>query len=223
MMHKHARSPHPWLKRDSWTLWEWWVLATVVGGLVGIGVAAIASGIAVHLGTVSTIALLYGVGAAQGIALGFSQWLVLRRYVKHVGLWVLATGLGALVAWSIGLKVIVALTLMLFRSTAFDNLTWAWLLAVFCLGVWVGTVLGLAQWCVLRTHVRRGILWVLANALAWGLGVSMVLMGVTKPGVMGVETALIGVSTGAMAGVVIGAVTGIALVWLLKSRLLRHH
>jgi hypothetical protein len=34
---------HPLLKKDSWTLWEWWVLATIIGGLVGMGIAGIAS------------------------------------------------------------------------------------------------------------------------------------------------------------------------------------
>lgn len=55
-------------------LWEGWVLATVVGVLVGMGIAGIASIIASNLGYASTVVLLHLVGALQGMALGFTQW-----------------------------------------------------------------------------------------------------------------------------------------------------
>jgi hypothetical protein len=224
-MPKQTRFTHPWLRRDSWTLWEWWVLATVVGGLVGMGIAGIASVIAVNLGTVSTITLLHLVGALEGAALGVAQWLVLRRYIKHVGWWIMATAMGAIVAWLIGLKVVVILMLMFMDDGMTGTMPFALLKAVFLLGTWIGTVLGLAQWFVLRTHVRNGISWVFANALAWGLALLVILMGTTwmKPGEFTIETAFIYLVTGATTGVVVGSVTGIALVWLLKRRLLRHH
>jgi NhaP-type Na+/H+ or K+/H+ antiporter len=69
------------------------------------------------------------------------------------------------------------------------------------------------------------LVWVFANALAWGLGLSVVSIGATlvKPGEFTIETALVQMATGAITGFIVGAVTGVALVWLLKPRLLRHH
>lgn len=224
-MRKRPRLDHPWLKRDSWTLWECWVLATVVGGLLGIGIVAIASVIASHLSNMSAVAFLHLVGALQGAALGLTQWLVLRRYIKHIGWWIVATAGGAIVAWLIGLKVIVALTLIFFDGGMTETLPIGLVKAIFFLGMWVGAVLGMAQWLVLKPHVHKGIWWVVANAVAWGLGLLVALMGATlaKLGEFTIETALIQIATGATTGVVVGAITGIVLVWLLKPRLLRHH
>lgn len=223
-MHKRTQT-HPLLRKDSWTLWEWWVLATIIGGLLGMGIAGIASAIASSSSNISTVALLHLVGALEGMALGFSQWLVLRRYIKHVGWWIVATGIGAIFAWLIGLKAVAVLTLIFFNGAIAQTTSLALLKAVFFLGAWVGAVLGFAQWFVLRKHVRKGIGWVFANALAWGLGLSVALLGTTlaKPGEFTVEAALVRIATGATTGFVVGGITGIALIWLLKPRLLRHH
>lgn len=200
------------------------MLATVVGGLISIGIVAFAVAIASHFGMVSTVALLHVVGALEGAVLGFTQWLVLRHYVKHVGWWVLTTSIGSLVAWLIGLKMSVMLIFIFFDGAMSVPSSAAFLKAVFLLGAWVGAVLGVAQWLVLRTHVRRGGLWIVANAVAWGLGLLIAFMGATlvRPGKLELETALVGLATGTTAGAVIGRITGIALLWLLKPRLLRH-
>lgn len=222
-MGKRTRLTHSLLRRDSWTLWEWWVLATIVGEFIGIGMIAVTSAIASHLTTVNTVALLHIVGALEGIALGLAQWLVLRRYVKHVGWWILATMIGAIAAWLIGLQVTVIL-ILIFSKSAFVTTSAALLKAVFGLGVWVGTVLGFSQWLVLRTHVRRGALWIVANAFAWGVGLLVAWVGATlvNPGELRFEIALVGIATGVTIGVVVGAITGLVLIWLLKPRLLRH-
>jgi hypothetical protein len=224
-MSRRIRPSHPMIRLDSWTLWEWWVLATATGGLIGMGIVAVASAIASQFGTVSTVSLLHVVGALEGITLGLTQWLVLRRYIKHMGWWIIATGIGAMIAWLIGLKVIVVLTLIFFSDLTAQPMLSTLLEAAFFLGIWVGAVLGCAQWFVLRSHVRRAMIWVFANALAWGFGLLIALTGATliKPGEVKLETALIGIATGGVTGFVIGAITGIALVWLLKPRLLRHH
>jgi hypothetical protein len=223
-MSKRTRPTYPLLRRDSWTLWEWWVLATIAGEFIGIGMVAVTSEIASQLTAVNPVTLLHIVGALQGTALGLTQWLVLRRYVKHVGWWILATMIGAIAAWLIGLQVMVVLLLIFSNPTFFVTTSAALLKAVFWLGTWVGAVLGFAQWLVLRTHVRRGALWIVANAFAWGVGLLVTWLGATlvNPGELRIETALVGIATGATAGAVIGAITGIILIWLLKPRLLKH-
>lgn len=224
-MPKQTRLAHPFLRKDSWTLWEWWVLATVVGIFMGIAIVAAASVAVKALGIVNTAALLHIVGALEGAALGLAQWLVLRRYIKRIYWWIVATAIGAIAAWLIGLKAIVVLILIFLDGGTVRSFSPGLLPAVFWLGAWVGTILGLAQWFVIRTHVRQGFLWVLVNALAWGLGLLTVFTGANfvTPGEFTLETAFIGLIAGATTGCVIGAITGIGLVWLLKPRLLRHH
>ncbi len=227
-MAKRTRLTHPLLRKESWTLLEWWVLATIVGGVIGIGIASVASIMANTLGPINApinvVMLLHVVGALEGMALGFTQWLVLRRYIKHVGGWIVATSIGAIAAWLIGLKVIVVLTLIFFNGVMAETTPLALLKSVFWLGTWMGAVVGLAQWLVLRTHVRRGIIWVLANALAWGLGLLVAVMGITwgEASTWATGTALVPIAAGATAGAVVGAITGITLVGLLKPRLRRH-
>jgi hypothetical protein len=53
------------------------------------GIIVIASAVSSHFGTINTVSLLH-VGALEGIVLGLTQWLVLRRYI---------TGIGAIIAW----------------------------------------------------------------------------------------------------------------------------
>lgn len=200
------------------------MLATAVGGLAGVGVVAAVSALSNRFALGNPIAVLHLIGALEGAALGFTQWLVLRHYIRHVGWWILATTIGAIVAWLVGIKVSVLLLLVFFDGSIANPLPAALLGAVFWLGVWVGAVLGLAQWLVLRTHVRRGALWVLANAIAWGLGLPIAFFSanLVQVGEFGTETVMVGVATGATVGTVIGAVTGAALLWLLKPRLTRH-
>lgn len=223
-MSRQTQLMHPSFKRDIRILWEWWVLATVAGGLIGIGIVVLANALDSYLGRMNTVALLHAVGALQGAVLGFTQWLVLRRYVKHIGWWILSTSIGAVVAWLIALKVSLLLILIFFNSAMFVTLSAPLLQAVFLLGAWVGLVLGIAQWLVLRSHVRSGALWIVANALAWGLGLLVAMIGASlvTPGDVGLKTTLVGLATGSTAGVVIGGISGIALFWLLKPRLLRH-
>ncbi len=224
-MSKQSRLSHPFLRQDSWRLWEWWLLATIVGTIVAVGIVVLGSAIASNFSPMSTVVILHLIGALEGMVLGFTQWLVLRRYIKHIGWWVLATGIASLIVWLIGVKFIVALALVSFNSTMTATTTLALQQAVFGMGAWVGAVLGIAQWLVLRRHVRKGVGWVFANSLAWGLGLLIAFMGVTgvKPGEFTIETAVVHIATGAATGAIVGAITGIALVWFLKPRLLKHH
>jgi hypothetical protein len=224
-MSKRSRLSHPFLRQDSWRLWEWWLLATIVGTIVAVGIVVLGSAIASNLSPMNTVVMLHIIGVLEGVVLGFTQWLVLRRYIKHIGWWVLATGIGSLIAWLISVKFIVVLALLSFNSTMTETTTVALRQAVFGMGAWVGAVLGIAQWLVLRSHVHNGLGWVVTNSLAWGLGLLVSFMGVTgvKPGEFTIETAVVHIVTGAATGTIVGAVTGIALVWLLKPRLLKHH
>jgi len=67
----------------------------------------------------------------------------------------------------------------------------------------VGAVIGVAQWLVLRRQVQRAGWWVLASTMGWGM--TVITQGIPVGWVAGMS----------MAGAMVGAITGIALVWLL--------
>jgi len=73
----------------------------------------------------------------------------------------------------------------------------------------LGSAMGLPQWLVLRQHLSKAGWWVLASAL----GMVGYLVGVANPASTLTEIILRVVIVGALSG----AITGIALVWLLRQ------
>ena len=61
----------------------------------------------------------------------------------------------------------------------------------------------------------------LANAVAWPLGVAVpfAALAMVPEGASVMAWVTVGVASGFLMGVVVGAITGIALVWLLKPTL----
>jgi len=88
----------------------------------------------------------------------------------------------------------------------------------FLMGLALGPVLGVAQWLALRQFVRRAALWVPANALAWACGMVVIFAGIDLAlgGGFGAGIMPILALTLACAGALVGAVHGLALVWLLR-------
>ena len=80
--------------------------------------------------------------------------------------------------------------------------------------------MGFAQWFALRRYVSRAALWMPANALAWAFGIVVIFTGI-DPAISGGfdlrSVAILGLTL-ACAGAVVGAIHGLALVWLLRSR-----
>ena len=87
------------------------------------------------------------------------------------------------------------------------------------MGLVLGPVLGFAQWLALRRYVRGAALWMPANALAWAFGMVVIFVGIDPAfdDGFGVRSVAILVFTLALAGAVVGAVHGLALVRLLHS------
>ena len=193
-----------------WGFWLQWLLASTVGYFVGW-----LMGFVLTVGwveTISGVSRLYQyfmLGAALGFGVSLMQWLVLRRRVSKAGWWVLAStasfavvgggGYGAasvVFGFSEGMEG--------FLSSA-DLLGWTVIVA---LG---GAVTGTLQWLILRGQVSRAGWWVLASTVGWGL--SMAVVGAITVVAAG-EGSLFDMLPG---GAVLGAVTGGALVWLLRQ------
>jgi hypothetical protein len=89
----------------------------------------------------------------------------------------------------------------------------------FLMGLVLGPILGFAQWLALRRFVAPAALWMPANALAWGFGMVVIFAGIdpATAGGFGPGTVMILAATLLCAGAVVGAVHGLALVWLVRS------
>jgi hypothetical protein len=213
-------------------LWIRWVMANSIAETVGLGAAfgigAIlfpylgAPGILVALTTVA-VAVLAGT-LIEGTLVGTAQWIVLRRPLPAIKwrAWVLATALGAFVAWTFGM---LPSTLMSAGSetggSAPSEPSEAIVYGLAALmGLVAGTILGTPQWLVLRRHVRRAALWIGANALAWvpGMVLAFVAADFIFSASSGVGTIVLAIVTLAAIGGIVGAIHDLALVWLVRPR-----
>jgi hypothetical protein len=190
-----------------------WVLVVTLGEAVGFSVPA-AVGVTVtgaSWGPLATLIAIVLAGSVEGAILGAAQadclyrWRVLpaRRW------WVVATSVGAAVAWSLGML-----------PSTFD-LRWT---AATVVGAGVGgllllTSLPLAQYFVLRDHVRRPALWIPINIAAWLLGIAWTLAPspvVDQSTPAGALILIYGIAGLCMAATV-AIVTGVGMIRLLQS------
>ena len=177
------QSVRRWITVDpeslDWGFWRKWAILTGLGLFLGV----------IARFTLSVSGLEFLGVAASGASFGWAQWLVLRQLITRAGWWVLASAVGAQLAGSL------AIELMLFGGgTAFSNAAG---------GTVLGASVGIGQWLVLRRHVRRAIWWVPASTLGGAAGAGLGLgFFVFWP---------------LAVAAVYGAVTGTALVWLLRQ------
>lgn len=181
--------------------WLWWLLATVVGYAVGF----LAGFVFGHflLGNV-----MLGIGVGAGV--GGLQWLVLRRVVPRSGWWMLSTVAGLTVA-------LVLYAVLHFISTYPFDLGWPWGVFGWAIALFVaGALIGVWQQRILREQVGRPVWWVVASAVGWGLSA----LGLAIPSDLwgeyrGAVIFLLFMVPPAIAGVILAAITGAALIWLL--------
>jgi hypothetical protein len=136
--------------------------------------------------------------------------------------WVMATAAGAFVAWTLGM--LPSTLLSAGSSTPGSAPTGPSGAVVYGLaalmGLVAGTILGTPQWLVLRRHLPRAALWVPANALAWAPGMILAFYAAdfAFSAGAGISTVVLAIATLAAIGAVVGAIHGLALVWLMRLR-----
>ena len=186
------------VERNEFGLWLGWTLATAGGMLLG------------FLPTIPLVNLLdlsiaqIAVPVLAGTVIGFAQWIVLRRYLTASSIWELADGLTWAAGYVLGLLLVLALPSTIFIATI------GYLL--------FGVIVALVQWPVLRREIPNLLLWLLANAFGWAVGFwasqAILPLFVTDPLVApAVGTAVIAVTSGLVAG----AITGLALIWIVRK------
>lgn len=127
---------------------------------------------------------------AMGLGLGVFEWLLLRRLLPRVGLWILATMLG----WVIGFPLSFGITQLLSRF--FGEGQAVSLIGLFQVGffaLWVGALQGM----VLRRSLRFSGWWVLASLVAWSAGFAL---GGLNGLVLGVQLYLTAILYGLLSG-----------------------
>lgn len=131
------------------SIWLLWTLVSALGFAVGIGLSMAAEGVVGEI--VSSVAF--------GLTVGLAQWVILRRLFQGVGWWILASTLAA----PLGMAASNAVHFALLNSNALYLMNSLGFAAL-------GLVVGIAQWWVLRGHLRKAGWWVLASSAGWFVG-----------------------------------------------------
>ena len=195
-----------------------WVAATWLGETVGflLPTVAVLAG-ADDPGDLLAAVVLVAAGAGEGAVLGWAQAGVLRRVLPGFPRrgWVLRTAAAAAAVWAVGLT-----------PAALGGAVGEWPVALQVAGGLAGgalllTVLGVAQWSVLRRLVPRSARWVGWTAAAWLAGLAVFTAVTTplwQPGQEPVVVALVGVVGGCAMAATVAVVTGWGIVRVLDVR-----
>lgn len=224
----NAAPAHLWRNR----FWQRWVVANALGELVGLGtVAAVGLLLFQHAGEPTNIpqalaffAVFILLGAFEGVVIGLAQRQVLRTLLPSVRGWVLATVVGAMVAWAVGMVPNTVAGLMQQgasgTSTPSEPPLILVLLLAACLGAVAGPMLAAFQWLSLRKVVPgKAWLWFPANAVAWAFGMPVIFLGAQANELTSSTAAVAALVALAIliAGAVVGAVHGRVLLGLAQG------
>lgn len=176
---------------------------------------------AIMLGALAAVVL--GV-LLEGVLVGSAQARVLRSSLRTLSTadWIKGTMLGAGAAWLLGMvpsTVVSLLEIAPATGAGSEPSAAARYGLALALGAVTGPVLGLGQWLVLRRHVSRAGRWIVANAVAWAVGMVVIFLGMDLvPWTGGGAAVVLGVYlVCGTAGLVVGAIHGRVLSNLLQE------
>lgn len=200
--------PRPAL-RGADLAWCWFLVVTVAE-VVGFVAPAVVGALTADAATAVTLPALLMAGAVEGALLGAGQAAVLRHALPGLvpAAWIVATTLGAVVAYLLGL--VPSLTAAVWTGRPLALL----LPVAVVLGLVLLTSIGAAQWWLLRRLLDRAAWWIAATALAWLVGLSVFLTVATplwRAGQPVWLTVLIGLGAAVLMAASMAAVTGVAL------------
>ena len=179
-------------------MWLEWTLATAFGMLLGF----LPSILLVNFLNLTLARLIVPLWA--GFLLGLAQWVVLRKYVNASSDWVLAAGASWAVGFALGLLIMNGLT-----GTRLDGL-FGYIL--------FGIIVAVVQWPVLRREIPHLWMWILANVLGWTAGFYLSQLALdlffNAPAIDPVASTAV---LSGVSGLIAGAITGIALVLIVRQ------
>jgi hypothetical protein len=186
------------LKRNEIGLWLAWTIATALGMLIGYLPFALLVG-SIDLGVARVI-----VPIISGILLGLAQWLVLRPYISKSYDWILNHAVGWVVGFTLGLFIV-----QLLSKTPLGMLIGF---------ISFGLIVALFQYPALRREIPHLASWIFANVIGWTLGayLSQLAAGVFFQNVVPTTFTSVLVAVG-ITGLVAGAITALALIWIVRQ------
>lgn len=211
--------------------WRRWVIANSIGETIGLGTTFLVGfGLIARFGEASgwvSVLLFTGVavllGTFEGFVVGEAQGSVIAQRLVDFKIrsWVIATIIGALLAWTLGMLPSTLMNLAASDASStppMEMSDWIVYLLAMPLGAIAGLILASAQWVVLRRWVARASLWLPANALAWLAGMPIIFIGASmvQPNTSALQAALTILIAIAVTGAVVGMIHGIVLVSILR-------
>jgi hypothetical protein len=193
-----------------------WVIATAIAWLAGIFDLTNASAHSyVEIARLLPVYLLNGL--LIGVVAGIGQALILRRFMPQASRWFWATTLGYTLAVPVSLILTVLIPAIAFPLHGEKFLPFAGTstMTIYLMDslFWGAFIIGIAQWQVLKQIVqkpdaKKAALWIFSSWLGCGLGIFF------RGWLWNVHLA--GLDQAAI-GIVMGMVTGLALLILLKQ------
>lgn len=186
------------VERNELGLWLGWTLATAGGMLLGFLPTILLVNV-LNLGLAQIVVPVFA-----GTLVGLAQWVALRRFLTATSDWILAGGASWAIGYVLGLFLIQNMP-----STVFAGIA-GYLL--------FGAIVALVQWPLLRREIPHLLVWIIASSIGWAAGfwtsqavLPLFHTGPTIP--PAVSTTVIAVTSGLVAG----AITGIALIWIVRE------
>jgi hypothetical protein len=185
------------LAHNEFGLWAGWTVATAAGMLAGFLPPVLL------IDTLDAWLARILIPLWAGFLVGAFQWMALRRYFTHSVDWIWNGGAGWAVGFAFGLVAIQVL------SGSFLGAVAGFIL--------FGIIIGLIQWPVLRREIPSALPWVAASVAGWALGAlaSQWVLNLLPNGGT-ISQAASTTITALMTGLVAGAVTGLALIYIAR-------
>lgn len=191
------------IRKNEFGLWAAWMLATFGGMLIGFLPGKLIAD-AIGLGVAYIVVPLFA-----GALIGFLQWLALRRFIVGSMDWILTAGAGWAIGYAVGLLVIQGLGLL-------PAIAGFWLMLA-CYALF-GLIIALVQWPVLRREIPHIGPWILANVVGWVLGFSIATaVQLALYSQAPAEPWIVSLIVQGISGLIAGAITGLALVWIVRK------
>jgi hypothetical protein len=180
-------------------VWFSWMLGAFLALIIGLILLIFGVGEALNNAAPAIFGMV--IGAIFGSGLGVAQWLVLRKKVADIGLWVPITIAVWVIFWSMNFAGLFGegqgVTGKLIEGIGHGGL--------------LGALTGAGQWFVLRSKLQKASSWILVSALSWAIGAST---GDTIQVILQTDIPLELI----IAILLSSALTGAGMVWLMRQQ-----
>ncbi len=179
-------------KKVGWSFWWLWTIAHIIGSAL--------LPLLVWQEPYDLRSRIFLNEILQGIGVAFAQSIVLRDRITKDSWWLPLT----LIGWTICMTLIFFVPSLSIHNHLANFPSITVLMNDFAI---IGVVVGICQWQLLKSF-RSGGLWLLASTIAWSVSVAGLQLGyMAKSAVLAT----------ALQGAIYGAITGLAIIKVLRS------